>query len=406
MSYPKSACLIVVTCLQYLLPPVGAQNNAFPPAQLERIKQGVNDIYNMEYKRAAENFQSMIREAPDDPAGYAYLARTYWIQELAATQELSIDRFAASDFFEEQPKFRPKVDPAVEERFRKVNDQAIQRATVRLGRNSKDCAALYLRGLAYQNLSSFETSLKRSWRKAMGAGRRATNDHARLLRLDPSFDDAKLSLGAKDHVLGSLSVGWKLIFGIIGYTGDRERGRQTLEDVAENGVLAADDARILLILIHTRQKNYQKAFDYLAELQQKYQQNYLVRLDMGGMELLMNRPERAIAIYGEILRRRNTGERNYAELELAFLCNRLGVAFRQAGDLESAVGWFRKALHEDERSSRSTTVARLELGKTFDLMGRRSEAVEQYQAVLAADDVAGSKLEAGSLLKTSFRLGG
>jgi tetratricopeptide (TPR) repeat protein len=224
-----------------------------------------------------------------------------------------------------------------------------------------------------------------------------------LLRIDPSFHDAKLSLGAKDHVLGSLPLGWKLILGVIGYTGDRERGRQTLEFVARNGTLLADDARILLILIHTRQKDYQKAYDYLAELQQKYQQNYLIRLDMGGMELLMNRPARAIAIYGEVLRRRNTGERNYSGLELAFLCNRLGVAFRQAGDLEGAVGWFRKALAENGRSSRSTTVARLELGKTFDLMGRRVEAVEQYQAVLIAEDVAGSRLEARSFLKTSFQ---
>ncbi len=380
-----------------------AQNSPFPPEEVARIQQGVRDLYNMEYERAAENFQAMIRESPDDLAGYAYLARTIWIKELAGTQELSIDRFAASDFFEEQPKFSPKVDPAVEDRFRKINDEAITRAKARLEKNPRDRAALFLRGLAYQNLSSFETSLKRSWRKAMGSGRNAASDHARLLRIDPSFHDAKLSLGAKDHVLGSLPLGWKLILGVIGYTGDRERGRQTLEFVARNGTLLADDARILLILIHTRQKDYQKAYDYLAELQQKYQQNYLIRLDMGGMELLMNRPARAIAIYGEVLRRRNTGERNYSGLELAFLCNRLGVAFRQAGDLEGAVGWFRKALAENGRSSRSTTVARLELGKTFDLMGRRVEAVEQYQAVLIAEDVAGSRLEARSFLKTSFQ---
>jgi tetratricopeptide (TPR) repeat protein len=405
MSRTKPWCWVFAAWLLSGMIPARPQNSPFPPEQVARIQRGVRDLYSMEYERAAETFEAMIREAPDDPMGYAYLARTYWIQELAGTQELSIDRFAASDFFEEQPKFRPKVDPAMEDRFRKINDQAIERAKVRLEKNSHDRAALFLRGLAYQNLSSFETSLKRSWRKAMGSGRNAANDHARLLRIDPSFHDAKLSLGAKDNVLGSLPLGWKLILGVIGYSGDRERGRQTLEFVAKNATLVADDARILLILIHTRQKEYQKAYDYLAELQQKYPQNYLVRLDMGGMELLMNRPERAIAIYGEILRRRNTGERNYAGLELAFLYNRLGVAFRQARDLDGAAGWFRKALDENGRSSRSTTVAQLELGKTFDLMDRRADALKQYGAVIAEEDVAGSRLEAQSFLKRPYRSG-
>lgn len=142
-----------------LLP--AAYGQLFPPDRLARIQQGLRDIYNMEYKRAAENFQGLIAEAPDDPAGYAYLASTYWIQELSAKQELSIDRFAASDFFSEAPKYVPKVDPAVEQRFRQMSEQAVEKARARIDRNADDRAALFLLGLAYQNLASFEASLKR-----------------------------------------------------------------------------------------------------------------------------------------------------------------------------------------------------------------------------------------------------
>ena len=43
-----------------------AQNGPFSPEQLASLQQGVRDIYNMEYGRAAERFQAMIRKAPDD----------------------------------------------------------------------------------------------------------------------------------------------------------------------------------------------------------------------------------------------------------------------------------------------------------------------------------------------------
>ena len=75
----------------------------FPARQMERIQQGVRAIYNLEHDRAVEIYQAMIDESPDDPAGYTYLAKTYWLQELVSKQELSIDRFAA----EARTQYRP-----------------------------------------------------------------------------------------------------------------------------------------------------------------------------------------------------------------------------------------------------------------------------------------------------------
>lgn len=383
-----------------------AQVTLFPPGQLTRIQQGIRDIYNMEYSRAAENFQSMIQNAPEDPAGYAYLAMTYWIEELSAKQELSIERFASSDFFEENPKYRPKVDPAAEERFRRINRQAVEKAWARIGKNPDDRAALFLHGLAYQNLASFETSLKRNWWPAFRAGDRTYSDHKKLLRMEPELQDARLSVGAYDYVAGSLPWHIKLVAMLLGKWGNKERGRKQLETVAEKGVLAADDARILLILIYTREKNYPKALQYLSELHRKYPQNYLVHLDMGGIALLMEEPDRAIGIYQEILQNRDEGKRKYSELERALLYNRLGVAFRHKGELEASIAWFQKALQADELSKRATTVAHLELGKTLDLMGRREDALRNYQIVASAEDIAGTRAEAQGLLRTRYRLSG
>ena len=110
----------------------------FPPQQLARIQQGLRDIYSLEYGRAAQDFQAMTQEAPEDPAGYVYLAMTYWIEELGRKQELSIDRFAASDFFVENPRHRPKTDAAAAARFQQASEKAIEKARARLSKNPGD----------------------------------------------------------------------------------------------------------------------------------------------------------------------------------------------------------------------------------------------------------------------------
>ncbi|MBI3667615.1 MAG: hypothetical protein HY236_15535 [Acidobacteria bacterium] len=232
--------------------PAPAQTNLFPPDRLQRIRQGLQEIYNLEHTRAAELFQGMIRESPDDPAGYVYLAYTYWLQELSGKQELSIDRFAASDFFSEIPQYQLQVDPVVEARFRRVSEQAIEKARLRLARDPGDKTARFLLGLAYQNLASFEASLKRNWWPAFRLGTRTFRYHRELLREDPNFHDARLTTGVYNYVAGSLSWNVKWLAFLMGYRGSKTRGKQELQTAAEKALLVADDARVILILIHTR----------------------------------------------------------------------------------------------------------------------------------------------------------
>ncbi len=393
--------LILAACC--LLSAVWGQQPLFPPDRLERIQRGLRDVYGLEYAQGTKNFQTMIAETPEDPAGYVYLAYTYLVQELRSQQELSIDRFAASDSFSETPRYVPRVDPAAEERFRKLSGQAIEKARARLAKAPGDRAALFLLGLSYQNLASFEAALKRNWWGAFRFGVRTNRYHRDLLLGDPNFHDARLATGVFQYVAGSLGWKTKWVAFLAGYRGSRARGKQELEAASQKAQLVADDARVILVLVHTRERNYQKAFDYLNELLRKHPQNYLAHLDMGGMALLMKRPEAAIEIYQDVLRKQQAAEGKYAELEKAMVETRLGVAFRQKGDLGAAMEWFGKALAEEGLSARARTITRLEIAKTLDLLARRDEAGEHYRAVASAEDVAGSRQEAQELLRRPYR---
>lgn len=394
---PIRRCLTLLA-LACLAPLAAAAQDLFPASQLARIREGLRDIYSLDHGRAAANFERMIAESPDDPAGYAYLATTLWLQELSEKQELSIDRFAASDFFAEKAQPLFNVDPALEARFRQLSEEAIARSKRRLSRTPEDKTSLYLLGLAYQNLASFEASLKRNWWAAFRYGSRAYGCNWDLLRRDPQLHDARLATGVYTYVAGSLgwSVRWLAL--LMGHRGSRERGKQELETAARQGQLAADDARVVLTLIHTRERDYQRAYNDLAGLLEKYPRNYLLQLDMAGMAMLMQQPDRAIGIYRDILRKRDALAPNYQRLERASVYNRLGVAFRARNGLPESSDWFRRALAEPAVSARSLALAHLELGKTLGLMGRRDDAIAECRMAAAAPDFAGSRQEAQKLL--------
>lgn len=391
--------LLALACLKALV----AGQDLFPPEQLARIREGLHDIYSLDHGRAAANFERMIADSPDDPAGYTYLATTLWRQELSEKQELSIDRFAASDFFAEKARPLGSVDLAMEARFRQLSEEAITRAKRRLSRTPEDKTSLFLLGFTYQNLASFEASLKRNWWAAFRYGSRAYGYNRDLLRRDPQFHDARLATGVYTYVAGSLgwSVRWLAL--LMGYRGSQERGEQELEIAARQGQLAADDACVILVLIYTREHDYQRAYNFLAGLLGKYPRNYLLQLDMAGMALLMKQPDQAISIYQDILRKREALAPNFQKLERASLYNRLGVAFRAKKDMPESSDWFRRALAQPTVSMHSAALAHLELGKTLGLMGRRDDAIAEYRRAAAAPDFAGSRQEAQKLLHPYVR---
>lgn len=360
-------------------------------------------IYSLEYDHAATLSKQMIAAAPDDPAGYVMLARTDWAEQLSAERALTIDRFASSDFFSGTSRYRVKPDAAAERRFLELSEQAISKAKARLAANPSDAWSKYLLGVAYQNQASYDYSLRHDFWSAYKRGSAALRQHKELLRADPDFVDPRLSTGVASYVAASVPWSVRWLTSILGTPGSKQRGTLDLEAVAEKGQLVADDAKTILIVFYTRERNYDKALVKLEELARKYPKNYLAQLERGGVALRQKRPADALALYKEILAKIESRKDGYDRLEKGILFNRLGVALRVQGDSNGAADWFRRTLADKLVSKRSRTIAELELGKTFDLLGRREDARRRYETVRDAPDVAGSQREAEQLLNRPFQ---
>jgi tetratricopeptide (TPR) repeat protein len=383
---------------------IGASPGPFSADDIKSMRAIMGEIYRIDYQSSSQLCRQIMAKSPADPLGYVFMARTLWQQELSRNQALALNRFAAPDFFVEKQtvKYKLQPNPETQAEFERVSQAAIAKSRERVKASPEDLRAWFLLGLAYQNLATFNASLQGSWRKAFFAGETTRRAHQRVHARYPGFSDALVSLGVYEYVAGSVNWFYRLWGSLVGISGDRRRGLANLDKAAREAAFLAGDAKSMLVLIYTRERNYQMAFNLLSELRRDYPENYFVPMDQGTLALRMNRPAEAISIYGRLLEQVRAGT-TAPGFEAATALNQLGIAHRMKGDLTAAAGAFEKALAAGGSSARARAIAHLELGKTLDLQGRRADALRRYQEAMALEDVMGSREEAGNLVERPYR---
>lgn len=127
--------------------------------------------------------------------------------------------------------------------------------------------------------ASFAATAERRFIAALRFGSSGVDTHRNVIKLDPNFHDAELTIGMYDYIVGTLSLPVRMLASIAGPHGSKKRGIQTLERVAKEGQWTRDDAKVLLIAIYKKEKRFPEALALSRELQGKYPRNYLFRLE-------------------------------------------------------------------------------------------------------------------------------
>jgi tetratricopeptide (TPR) repeat protein len=363
---------------------------------LVRVRPVVDAIYRLDYTTAERLCQQLIRDFPEHPAGYVYRLRVYWSEELSKARLVSAERVVGMDLFSESPKFTTAVTPEIAERYRRSAEDATERAHAWARQHPDDVGAQFLLGLAYGIESGYEFSIDHSRLRASQNAAKTFDVLRELIRHYPDVVDARVVTGAFSVIADSLDLKTSWLAWLLGYRGNLEVGRQDMELAAEKGFLENDDARTLLAIVYTRQGKFDRAMEKLTELHTRYPENYLVHLDIAALETISNHPEQALNTYRQIL------AKDYPNLERAAVLTRIGVAQRMAGDFAGSERSLREAAEVSNISAVSLGIARLELGKTLDLRGQRSAAIEQYRRVLQAADLLGLHQDADRWIRKPF----
>src|SRR6266550_672659 len=243
--------------------------------QLDDLRvQGYEALYNLDYETANRLFKEMVRLFPDHPAGPQCLAATLWLQELNRSRHRQASLYSTESFYTSEDK----ADPHLVEQFRLWTRTAKLLAEARLRPNPRDVEALYFLGVTEGLKAIFAAAVERRFMAALDDASRAVDLHREVLKLDPDYHDAELTIGMYDYIVGSLPLPIKMLASIGGARGSKKRGLETLERVARDGYWARGIARLLLIDIYKREKRWTEALAAARELSMKYPRNYLFQL--------------------------------------------------------------------------------------------------------------------------------
>src|SRR5437868_4135827 len=383
-------------------------------ARFETLRiAGSEALFNLDYETARKNFKGMADAFPNYPAGPQFLADTLWTETLYQTRRLQSSLYGSDDTFYSTSD--DKADPKLVDQFRSLTRQARLLTEARLKQVPHDPEAMYFMGAIQGLKASFEEAVERRHFAALKDGSDAVDKHRDLIKLDPNYHDAEITIGLYDYTVGALPLPAKLIAGVVGFRGSKKRGLATLERVAKEVRWVPNEAKTLLIVLYTREKRFAEAGAYARELAAKYPRNYLYRLE--GADALVSQAAldrqanptaansatetEAFATFESLLKDKSVRETASQQFDLIHF--KYGEALMTAGQYEHAVKEFLASADSTGAQQGLATMAHLYAARALDLAGKRSDALNQYRAVLARPDVYDAHDQAQRGLKEAYK---
>jgi len=374
---------------------------------------GSEALFNLDYETARKNFKEMADAFPSYPAGPQFLADTLWTETLYQTRRLQSSLYGSDDTFYSTSD--DKADPKLVDQFRSLTRQARLLTEARLKQNPHDPEAMYFMGAIQGLKASFEEAVERRHFAALKDGSDAVDKHREVIKLDPSYRDAEITIGLYDYTVGALPLPVKLAAGMLGFRGSKKRGLATLERVAKEGNWVHDEAKTLLIVLYTREKQFAPASAYAKELATKYPRNYLYRLEAADALVSQAALERqanhsttitsaeteAFATFDSLLKDKTVRETASRYFDLIHF--KYGEALMTAGLYERAAREFLASAEAPGAQQGMGTMAHLYAARSLDLAGKRNDALAHYRAVLARPNVYDAHDQAQSGLKEAYK---
>ena len=366
-------------------------------ARFEELRRsGLDALYNIDYDKAQRDFKEIVRLYPNHPGGYQLLAARVWIKTLYESRRLQSSLYSSESFYTNGDD---KVDPKIVTEFRNLTREAKRLAEARVKQDPQNVEALDFLANTEGLKASFEEAVERRHFAALRDGNDAVEHHREVLKLDPKYVDAQITIGLYEYVVGSLPLPVKILAGATGYRGSKKRGLAMLEQVARDGRWAQDDAKTVLVLLYTREKRFEDVLKLTRELSAKYPRNYLLRLETADALVSLAEVKRkqkdlagavqaekeAFATFDELLRDRNV--RDTAARALDLIHFKYGEVLLLAGYHDRAAKEFLATTKVTSAEAGLVTMAHLYAGRSYDVAGKREEALAQYKEVLARPNI-------------------
>ncbi len=400
----KTFRLLTLLALALCFAAVRAQNlvpgpHADPLNYDPVVREGYNYFYNLDYEAALGKFDQVIKAHPQEPMAYAGALQVTIFRELYHQDLLDTTYYAHDSFLTTQRKV--DVPEANRQRIDWLLNQTTTLADARLKQNPQDKNALFAKGYAKGLHAAFITLADHSYFAAARQGLSARNDSEAVLKIDPDYADADMAIGIQQFAVASLPRFVRMVVGIAGVGGNKEKGLRLVRIAAEKGVATSVEARTTLSLFLRHDGRYPEALVVQHGLAEQYPHDYLFRLEEANLTKDKGDGPGAIAIYKVVLAdAKKPGYFVDPRLQMAWF----GLADTERGqnDVADAAQHYLEAARQPECSDWLRKRAQLNAGEMLDLLHDRAGAVEQYKKAAAGGGDQSQAEMAKKLLKTPY----
>ncbi len=364
-----------------------ARPQAFDPAAhtdpinlTPQVREAQERFYILDYDGALSRFEAIQKANPQSAIATGYVLMTLIFRELYR-QDLLDTTYYAHDSFLTSKRSVP-VPQATRDRIESLTDSAIALCDQQIKANPKDANAYFARGYARGMHAAFITLVDHSYVAAARQGFAARSDSEQTLKIDPGYADAKMAVGIQQFAVASLPRFIRMLVGIAGVGGNKEKGLELLRESAAHGVVTPVESRTALSLFLRHDARYPEAIVVQKGLADQYPHDYLFRLEVANLTKDSGNGPGAIAIYREIIAdAQKPGYFIEPRLHMAYF----GLADTQRGqnDITAAAQNYLLAAAQPTCSDWIRRRAQLNAGEMFDLLHNRDEAVKQYQLASA-----------------------
>jgi hypothetical protein len=254
---------------------LAAAQSSAPPASIEAA---FNRLYNFDFAAAHQILDRHNQVQPNEPLTFSVRAAANLFSELHRLKILEMDFFLDDDRVVERGKLTP--DPGIRQAFLQDVATAERLAEARLAAKPEDPEALFALCMTSGVVMDYAALIERRRLGSFSLARRTHAYAKRLVALRPPVYDAYMTYGTIEYVLGSMPffLRWFIRFDQI--DGDKQSGIHELDLVAERGRYYGPLARVMLSVIHMREKRPAVAEKLLSGLVTEFPENPLFQREL------------------------------------------------------------------------------------------------------------------------------
>jgi len=372
--------LIVFFLLFCFAPVAHAQNQFDLTPEIDRLlRDGLNQMYRYDLREADESFDELVRRFPEHPIGYMHKAEVVWWHAL-----------------------RDNKNPKLEADFERYTELAINKGHSLLKKDPKDFYALLYVAGAYGNRTRYNVYVNKSYYRAMRAGIKGFEFVGPAQALRPNYADCLIGSGAYNYFAGSIPTLMKIFTWMFTQGGDKEKGIQQLEVAAQKGEYGQIAARMVLLGVYYNEKRFDDYQRLTSELIEQFPTNPVFVMWLADFYIRQGRLDEGNEKLTLLLDKSKTASRS--ELSRAQISFEKGRVLLEKLNAEDAAASLTRVIDGDLPGGDPLLAkARLLRGCAWDLLGKREQAIADYQAVLLLRDTDDCQRKARAFLKQPYR---